>query len=85
MFCSLPLVGSEDHKFPFFINSPDFEPDSERRYLLLDGKEINEKTGKISEPGINKMILLRVTKIYKDFLDYVCKMDIRKRYLLISK
>ena len=83
LFCSLPLVGSEEHKFPFFINSPDFEPDSERRYLLLDGKEINEKNGKISEPGINKMILLRITKIYKEFLDYVCKMDIRKRYLLI--
>ena len=29
------------------------------------------------------MILLRITKIYKDFLDYICKFDIRKRYLLI--
>jgi len=84
LFCSLPLVGSERHQFPFFVNSPDFEPDSERASLLLDGKEINESTGKISEPGINKMILLRITDIYRDFLDYICKTDIRKRYFLIS-
>ena len=51
--------------------------------LLLEGKEINEKTGKISEPGINKMILLRITEIYKDFLDYICKTNIRKRFFLI--
>ena len=30
------------------------------------------------------MILLRVTKIYKAFLDYICKTDIRKRYFLIN-
>jgi len=84
LFCSLPLVGSEKHQFPFFINSPDFEPDSERMNLLLDGKDLNEKTGKISEPGINKMILLRITEIYKDFLDYICETNIGKRYFLIN-
>jgi hypothetical protein len=83
LFCSLPLVGSEKHQFPFFINSPDFEPDSERTSLLLEGKEINENTGKISEPGINKLILLRIIKIYKEFLDYICKINIRNRYFLI--
>ena len=30
------------------------------------------------------MILLRVIEIYKDFLDYICKTDIRKRYFLIK-
>ena len=30
------------------------------------------------------MILLRITEIYKDFLDYICKSDIRKRYFLIK-
>ena len=78
------MVGSEKHQFPFFINSPDFEPDSERMNLLLDGKDLNEKTGKISEPGINKMILLRITEIYKDFLDYICETNIGKRYFLIN-
>ena len=59
LFCSLPLVGSESFELPFIINSPDFEPDSERQTILLDGKERNEELGKITEPGINKMILLK--------------------------
>ena len=82
LFCSLPLVGSESHEFPFFINSPDFEPDSERQAILLDGNEKDENTGKISTPGINKMILLRTTKIFKLFLDYINKINVGKRYLL---
>ena len=82
LFCSLPLVGSENHKLPFYINSPDFEPDSERKALLLDGNENDEKTGKITDVGINKMIFLRVMEIYKYYLDYINKMEIKKRYLL---
>lgn len=46
LFCSLPLVGSEAHKLPFIINSPDFEPDSERQAILLNGERIDEKTKK---------------------------------------
>jgi hypothetical protein len=86
LYCSFPLIGSESFELPFIINSPDFEPDSERQTILLDGNDINEETGKISDPGINKMILLRIIKIYKEFLDYLCylcKKNIRKRYFLI--
>ena len=83
LFCSLPLVGSEKHELPFYINSPDFEPDSERQALLLDGVENDEKTGKITNTGINKMILLRTMEIYNDFLSYIHKNNIKKRYLLI--
>eukprot|EP00833_Pecoramyces_ruminatium_P018239 jgi/Orpsp1_1/1192271/evm.model.d7180000091887.1 len=82
LFCSLPLVGSEHHEFPFIINSPDFEPDSERQAILLDGNEIDEKDGKISDPGINKMILIRAQEMYKVLLDCITNMDIKKRYLL---
>jgi len=81
LFCSLPLVGSEAHELPFFMNSPDFEPDSERQALLLDGNDIN-KFGKISDPGINRMILLRSFSIYKEILEYISKSKIKKRYLL---
>ena len=81
LFCSLPLVGSEAHELPFFMNSPDFEPDSERQALLLDGNDIN-KFGKISDPGINRMILLRSFSIYKELLEYICRNKINKRYLL---
>ncbi|KAG4104427.1 hypothetical protein H8356DRAFT_1369783 [Neocallimastix lanati (nom. inval.)] len=83
LFCSLPLVGSEKHELPFIINSPDFEPDSERKCILLDGDEINEQTGKISNPGINKMILLRSQEMFKNLLINVCQNeDIKNRYLL---
>jgi len=82
LFCSLPLVGSEVHELPFIINSPDFEPDSERQAIFLDGIEIDEKTGKISDPGINKMILERSQKMYENLLKYICDNNIGKRYKL---
>ncbi|OUM58403.1 hypothetical protein PIROE2DRAFT_16332 [Piromyces sp. E2] len=83
LFCSLPLVGSEPHKLPFIINSPDFEPDSERQAILLDGKEINEKTQKLSDPGVNKMILGKAQEMYRNLLDYICRDNtIGKRYQL---
>jgi len=83
LYCSLPLVGSEKHILPFIINSPDFEPDSERQSILLDGNEKNAKTDKISDQGINKMILLRSQEIYENLLECLCQNDIiNKRYLL---
>jgi len=83
LFCSLPFVGSEKHKLPFIINSQNFEPDSERQSILLDGKETNEITGKISEQGINKMILLKSQQMYENLLECLCNDDVvRKRYLL---
>ena len=84
LFCSLPLIGSESHILPFIINSQDFEPDSERQSILLDGDEINEKTKKISDPGINKMILLKAQNMYKTLLDYICKNGIKNRHLLLK-
>ncbi|ORX55845.1 hypothetical protein BCR36DRAFT_367689 [Piromyces finnis] len=72
LFCSLPLVGSESHILPCIINSPDFEPDAERQALLLDGSETDDKTGKISDPGVNKMILERVQDI-KEAYGYISK------------
>ena len=83
LFCSLPLVGSESFEFPFIINSPDFEPDSERQTIILDGKDISEETGKISEPGINKMILIKAQEMFKILVKYICANDIKNRYLLL--
>ena len=39
-FCVLPLVGSEKHIMPVYLNSPDFEPDSERESLILIGEDM---------------------------------------------
>ena len=82
LFCSLPFIGSEKHKLPFIINSQNFEPDSERQSILLDGKEINEITGKISDQGINKMILSKSKQMFENLLECLCKENIRNRYYL---
>jgi len=81
LFCSLPLVGSEVHELPFIINSPDFEPDSERQSIFLAGTETDEKTGKISDPGINRRILTKSHEIYKNLLKFICNNNIGKRYM----
>ncbi len=57
LFCSLPLIGSESHVLPFIIDSPDFEPDSERQTILLAGNDVNEESGKISDPELIKWFL----------------------------
>ena len=82
LFCSLPLVGSEAFELPFIINSPDFEPDSERQTILLDGNDISEETGKISDPGINKMILDISKDMYKSLINYICLNNIKNRFHL---
>ena len=82
LFCSFPLIGSETFELPFIINSPDFEPDSERQTILLDGDDTSTETGKISDPGINKMILLKSQEIYKTLCNYICFHEIKARYLL---
>ena len=82
LYCSFPLIGSESFELPFLINSPDFEPDSERQTILLDGNDINEETGKISDPGINKMILKKIQGTYKTLIDFICNNNIKSRYLL---
>ena len=82
LFCSLPLVGSEVFELPFIINSPDFEPDSERQTILLDGNDISEETRKISEPGINKMILLKSQEMYRTLINYISSTNIKNRHLL---
>ncbi|ELP91508.1 hypothetical protein EIN_512010, partial [Entamoeba invadens IP1] len=73
LYCVLPLVGSEKMQFPFLLNSPDFEPESERQGLFLSGKERIEETGCISNTGINRMILKRAIPLYKKFVDHLKK------------
>ena len=84
LFCSLPLIGSESHELPFILDSPDFEPDSERQAILLDGDEINKVTGKITDQGINKMILLKAKDMFKILIEYICQNRIKNRHLLFK-
>ena len=85
-FCVLPLVGSEKHILPIYLNSPDFEPDSERQSLLLDGfvdwEEHKELGTIITVRGINRLILKESIDLYDSLVSCLCKNDYHKLYLL---
>jgi hypothetical protein len=85
-FCVLPLVGSEKHIIPIYLNSPDFEPDSERQSLLLDGsvdwEEHKELGTIITVRGINRIILKESIELYDSLVSYVCNNNYNKLYLL---
>lgn len=85
-FCVLPLVGSEKHIMPIYLNSPDFEPDSERQSLLLDGsvdwEEHKELGTIITVRGINRIILKESIQLYDSLISYICNNGYHKLYLL---
>lgn len=75
LYCTFPLVGSEKHQFPFLFNCPDFEPDTERRSLLLRGPD--QREGRITPQCTNKRILMKVTEIFRELVSYLTKNDYR--------
>lgn len=85
-FCVLPLVGSEKHIMPFYLNSPDFEPDSERESLLLDGSDDWEEHSElgtiITVRGINRLILKESIELYESLVSYLSENEYNKLFLL---
>jgi hypothetical protein len=81
-FCVLPLVGSENHIMPIYLNSPDFEPDSERESLILIGDDILADKEVISEGGINRLILKESIFLFDDLVSYLAQNDYHKLFLL---
>ena len=69
LFCSLPLVGSENHILPFILNSNDFEPSTERQEILLDGAELRKDESRNmdipSDVGINRYILKKSYELFE--------------------
>lgn len=72
-FCVLPLVGVENQlDEPIIVNSPDFEPDSERQSLILNGQDWNDETNTITEAGINKELIYKnIFPLYEKLVKYV--------------
>lgn len=71
-FCVFPLVGIESQVCePVIINSPDFEPDTERQSLLLSGQVWNEEKNVITETGINHLIYEQVFPLYERLVAYL--------------
>lgn len=81
-FCVLPLVGSEKHIMPMYLNSPDFEPDSERESLILIGEDMLADKDVISEGGINRLILKKSIELYDSLVSYLSTSNYQKLYLL---
>ena len=87
LFCSLPLVGSENHILPFILNSNDFEPSTERQEILLDGAEIkkDEKRNNKEVPtdvGINRYILRRSYELFGRIVKYCSENKYNNLHLL---
>lgn len=72
LFCVFPLVGIEGQiQMPIFVNSPDFEPDSERQSLILNGNSSDEEKKVITEVGINKKIFNKLPGMFKLIVEYL--------------
>lgn len=72
LFCVFPLVGIEGQiQMPIFVNSPDFEPDSERQSLILNGVTRDEEKNVITEVGINQKILCKLPDMFRIIVEYL--------------
>ena len=74
LFCSFPLIGTEDFYFPFIINSQEFSPKTERDRLYLSGD------GKLAED--NKILLKEATKLYSKVVEYSSKNKLGKLFII---
>lgn len=81
-FCVLPLVGSENHIMPIYLNSPDFEPDSERESLILIGEDILADKNVISDGGINRLILKESIPLYECLVKYLSSNNYKNLFQL---
>lgn len=84
-YCVLPMVGIEDQlSEPIIVNSPDFEPDSERQSLMLSGQIWNEEKNVITETGINQKIYEQVFPLYEKLVAFLSEQKYGKLYYLAS-
>ena len=92
VYCSLPLIGFENMSLPFYINSNDFEPTTERTSLYLKKKRFeyrsNEDTGEDEifylQSGINWSIFERSLPLYERLVDFLVDNNYEQRYNLVS-
>ena len=70
---------------PVYLNSPDFEPDSERESLILIGDDILSDKGVISEGGINRLILKESIELYDALVSYLTKNSFYSNLFLLAK
>jgi hypothetical protein len=71
LFYAFPLVGAEALIMPILLNSPDFEPATERDCLLLNGDETRANDGVISDIGINRLILAKSVHLFRKIVSHL--------------
>ncbi|OHT02194.1 hypothetical protein TRFO_30820 [Tritrichomonas foetus] len=69
LYCTFPLIGSENHQFPFYFNSPDFEPDTERQNIPINGPD-RDSEGRPTISAINKMIIQSSIPMFSKLLEF---------------
>ncbi len=92
VYCALPLIGFEKMTLPFYINSNDFEPKTERTSLFLNQRRTkidydlntNQDFEVIIQNGVNWSILERSIKLYNILVDYLIANNYNNRYNLIN-
>ena len=91
VYCSLPLIGFERMTLPFYINSNDFEPSTERTSLYLKKKRFENRTNEETDTteiyylqsGINWSIFERSLPLYERIVDYLIENNYNDRYNLV--
>lgn len=68
IFCSYPLVGTEQFHFPVIMNSVNFTPQTERNGIWLKGKDDNEVTE-------NQSIIQEAVSLYEELLNDISEGD----------
>ena len=82
LFCSLPLVGSESHEMPITLNSDDFEPNTERQGILLDGYDKKQDKDCLSDVGINRLILKRSIPLFESIVKHCSEKQYKSLHIL---
>lgn len=76
LFCTFPLIGTEDFSFPVIVNSTSFNPNEPRSGIYLTDKE-----NKVIDE--NKSLILQALNSYKDLLDYAASHNWKQLYNIV--
>ncbi|KAK8840183.1 hypothetical protein M9Y10_031127 [Tritrichomonas musculus] len=74
LFCTFPLIGSENYQFPFVLNSPHFETFTERNGIILEGDEFNSNKI-LTNSGLNFLIINTSIELFKIILQWLIQYD----------
>ena len=80
IFIVYPLLGYENFKYPIIINSPNFNPTTERDGLLFNDSEMYSTL----YSNQNKLILEKSINIYGRIINYCSELGITNMYLLLN-